>query len=234
MSNIPSSLAYIQIEGAQFRRPVSEALVQQVGGSINGLLDDKTAQESRFTTDEALIAANAASAAAALAAITAVRDFYTPVGTVIASMLSEAIFQSQVGSSGILGTNWVLADGRNVAGSSYQTLTGNATLPDMRDKYLRGKNNGLIPPLNPAGDLSLGTYQADAIASHIHQFNSFTLINTDPSNTGDIVKDDGSEFLRSQTGSSSITFNTITNPPTTADTEVRPRTIIINYFIRIN
>ena len=50
----------------------------------------------------------------------------TPVGTVMHSMLDEATFQGQTS------TDWVLADGRSVAGSVYQSLTGLSVIPDLR------------------------------------------------------------------------------------------------------
>lgn len=57
MSDIPSSLAKIQIEGTQFRRPVSEALQQALGAAINGLIDDKyNVQDPTFVSIAAQIA----------------------------------------------------------------------------------------------------------------------------------------------------------------------------------
>ena len=50
MSNIPSSLAYIQSQSLQFRGPISESSLQQVGGTINGLLDAKTANDANHVT----------------------------------------------------------------------------------------------------------------------------------------------------------------------------------------
>jgi hypothetical protein len=78
-----------------------------------------------------------------------------PVGSIIQSMLTLAQFQS------IVGTSWVLADGGSCSGSVYESITGNSTVPDARSVVLRGKDNGR--GLNPAGDVALGTYQADAV-----------------------------------------------------------------------
>jgi hypothetical protein len=58
-----------------------------------------------------------------------------PVGSIVASMLTEAQFQ------GVNGTDWVLADGRSVAGTTYAVATGENTVPDLRGQFLRGRVN---------------------------------------------------------------------------------------------
>ena len=63
MSNIPSSEQKIQIEGAQLRAPVSESLVQTIGGSLNYLIDKADAQDVYNTTNDANIVALNASIA---------------------------------------------------------------------------------------------------------------------------------------------------------------------------
>lgn len=80
-------------------------------------------------------------------------DTNIPIGTVIQSMLTTAQFQS------IKGTGWVLADGASCAGSSYASITGFLVVPDIRGRVLRGKS--YTSGNNQAGDLALGTYQAD-------------------------------------------------------------------------
>lgn len=50
MTNIPSAGNYIQIEGARTRSPVSENLVQTMGGTTNYLLDQNTARISDIAT----------------------------------------------------------------------------------------------------------------------------------------------------------------------------------------
>ncbi len=73
------------------------------------------------------------------------------VGSIQQSLLSEAQFQAVMGT-----TNWVLADGQGVSGSTYQTLTGNANVPDFRGCFVR----------MAGGDASgVGLIQADSINS---------------------------------------------------------------------
>jgi microcystin-dependent protein len=57
------------------------------------------------------------------------------IGDMRHSMLSLAQFQS------INGTGWVLADGSSCVGTKYQTITGNANIPDLRGRVLAGKDD---------------------------------------------------------------------------------------------
>lgn len=76
-----------------------------------------------------------------------------PVGSIIHSMLTTTQFANEMGDT------WVLADGRNVAGSRYQTVQGSSTVPDLRGAFLRAKGSSY----NPDGDLPIGTYTADKV-----------------------------------------------------------------------
>lgn len=91
---------------------------------------------------------------------------FMPVGSVMHSLLTEAEFNSEIGSS----TYWVLADGRDVSGSAYATLTGNTTIPDMRGRFLRGKNNGISTSAgDESGERGIGSFQASQLPTHQHQ-----------------------------------------------------------------
>lgn len=58
-----------------------------------------------------------------------------PVGMIVASMLTQTQFQS------LNGTSWVLAYGQSIAGSTYASVTGNSTAPDLRGRTLAGVDN---------------------------------------------------------------------------------------------
>lgn len=73
------------------------------------------------------------------------------VGDVRISLLTEAQFQN------INGTDWVLMDGQSSAGSAYETLTGNSTVPDAVGRFLRMEGGAAA---------SLGSQQADATAQN--------------------------------------------------------------------
>jgi len=63
------------------------------------------------------------------------------VGDIKQSILTETQFIAELGV--VEGRKWVLADGRNVAGTRYATLTNSVTVPDLRGAYLRmaGQNS---------------------------------------------------------------------------------------------
>lgn len=62
-----------------------------------------------------------------------------PVGTITASLLNPQKFESLVGSvqDSAAQAVWVLADGRDVRGSAYAKLSGEASVPDLRGYALQ-------------------------------------------------------------------------------------------------
>ena len=60
------------------------------------------------------------------------------VGDVKQSILTDVEFANLMGANG---AKWVLADGRAVTGSMYETLTGNTHVPDLRGTFLRMAGN---------------------------------------------------------------------------------------------
>lgn len=143
-----------------------------------------------------------------------------PVGSVVASMLTESQFQTE------RGTHWVLADGRSVAGSKFATLFGSSTLPDLRGVFLRGKNNSRSDgKQNPDGEVALGVYSADKFTSHTHDaayiFRTTTLTNLD-----------GATF----NAGGNANYLGRTTSPTAAQggNETAGKNVTVNYFIKIN
>jgi microcystin-dependent protein len=144
----------------------------------------------------------------------------TPVGTVIASLLTEAQFQAQRGK------NWVLADGRNVAGTKFAELFGSSTLPDLRGRFLRGKNNGQSTSLgNADGEIGLGVYQADDNKAHTHG----AIFNTGTNSVGGA----GNEATARSLNGSALGGLTVTNFIQSSGGEARPKSVTVNYFIKI-
>lgn len=131
------------------------------------------------------------------------------LGDIRASMLEEADFQTENGAE------WILADGRDVSGSDYAILKQVTNVPDLRAVYLRGKDNAR--GLHPDGEQALGSYQADQFASHSHS--------TGASNGGNWGKISGSTPDAWWTGSST---------GSAGGNETRPKTVTVNYFIKIN
>ena len=60
-------------------------------------------------------------------------DIWT-VGSIQQSMLTEPQWATALGAEA---SKWAIADGRDVTGSKYATLTGNNTIPDLRGAYMR-------------------------------------------------------------------------------------------------
>ena len=142
-----------------------------------------------------------------------------PVGSVIHSMLTEAQFQAEHGS------DWVLADGRSVVGSKYETITGEANIPDMRGQFLRGKNNGRNDGNeDPAGERAVGAYQADKVKSHRHR----TVSSYAGTYGGYSISGTRGVFAVNATN------GTADYTAIDGDGESAPKNITINYFIKIN
>ena len=157
------------------------------------------------------------------------------IGDVIHAFLSEVDFQAQRHAG------WVLADGRDVTGSKYHTVTGNTTIPDVRGLALRAKNNGRSDGNeNPDGDLAIGTFQDHSFTSHNHGGGNhghslFGRGGSSPTNVGDRVCTSGANASApdrtiqemSATGSGTIIANDGGN-------ETRMRNITVNVFIKVN
>jgi hypothetical protein len=143
----------------------------------------------------------------------AIIDLIYPIGGYITADLTEAQLQAQ------MGVGFVLADGRSVVGSAYETITGKTNIPDRRGTYGRMKDNGR--GLDPNGDPALGSFQADQLASHRH-----TSIRGDnvPLNVAGIPDTTGEQFANNSQANTSLT----------GGNETRPKTTIENVFIRIN
>ena len=130
------------------------------------------------------------------------------VGDIKASALTEAQMTA-------LDDTWVLADGRNVGGSEYESITGNNSVPDLRGQFLRGLDqSGTIDP-EGAGRTLLDT-QADEFKSHSHTYSGHVSLGASGNNnTGQ------KEQIDTQTDLA-------------GGAETRPKNISVNYFIKIN
>lgn len=162
----------------------------------------------------------------------------TPVGTVVSSLLTEAVFLSESGFS-----QWVIADGRDVSGSDYSALTGELNVPDMRGMFIRGTNNARTDGLeDPDGERALGSFQSDRFGAHTHDvayqaWNISIYSNPYYQNYGSVngpCPDSPDGYVASGP------FRCINgrSKPDAARTkggpETAPRNIAVNYFIKIN
>lgn len=148
------------------------------------------------------------------------------IGSIDGTVLSEAQYQA------INGVGYILADGRNVAGSAYAAITGNATVPNLTGRYVRMKSHG--SGTNPDGDTALGTVQTGNVASHTHPITitnpTFGSINRvavfNPAN----VMESGSDQLGATGGVPAVTFSIFPDGFSTGD----PQHQRIKWMIRIN
>lgn len=162
-----------------------------------------------------------------------------PVGTILPCMLTETQFHAQLGNP--IPTTWILADGRDITNTTLQKISGYTLAPDLRGRFIRGKDNGAGK--NPDGDLSLGTYQADQFGAHNHNFNDpghahslnesiGLLLNSYAVGSSVSAFDQtfgaGVTGLATNTGFTGITFNS------NGGNETRAKNLTVNYFIRIN
>lgn len=144
-----------------------------------------------------------------------------PVGTIRKSNLDTFNFGQTYGG------NWVLANGQDVTGSKFETLTGQSTVPDMRGLYLRGFDNG--KGTDDPGHL-IGTFQDDEIKAHNHTFksgnNQWAGVHTFGNQTYGTYTDYMERPEKTDDGA-------IMNNGLLLD-ESRPKSLMVNYFIKIN
>ena len=151
------------------------------------------------------------------------------VGSIQQSFLDATEFES------IMGTDWVFADGRDVSGSLYETITGNSTVPDCRGLFLRTVGGNADP--------AIGGTQTDEVIDHIVRCNNTGGSTTQlwfDEGTGSRVPSSGRTTIRgvaieigqrNQTSSADITS---TRAGDDGAAETRPANITVNTFIKIN
>ena len=157
------------------------------------------------------------------------------IGDIIMSTLGEADFVNEHGGPYPVGsqTSWVPCDGRNVSGSAYANKTGLLCVPDLVGRYPRGADIR-----GKTGVITAGTGQTmeDTLLSHVHSYHAFKAeadggtgfvgsdfnSNSGGQNDGNWAKDYISSGPEQLSGRASL-----------AD-ETRPKTTIVNFFIRIN
>jgi hypothetical protein len=165
------------------------------------------------------------------------------VGSIQQSMLTEAQFATQLGATEA--GKWVLADGRSVAGTAYATVTGNATVPDMRGAYLRMAG---VNPTNTSWDGgTLGGWQNDTTRRPRSNFtgttsttgsHSHTMKTTSDESKSGYVSGGGGSWFPDVSGANSMypagNHSHNVNITGGGDPETRPKSYSVNYFIKVN
>ena len=153
------------------------------------------------------------------------------IGDIVMSTLNEQHFQNQHGGPYEIGKQpaWVLCDGRNVSGSEYEHVSGSSYVPDLVGRYPRGADvGGKTSVVTPAA----GQQMEDALASHVHSYHAYKA--EADSGTGFV----GSDFKSNSGGQNDLNWATdyASSGPQNCHVadETRPKTTIVNFFIRIN
>jgi hypothetical protein len=147
-----------------------------------------------------------------------------PIGTVVSSMLSEAQFRE------IYGSGWVLADGRAVAGTAYAKLIAE-TAPDLRGVFLRGMTLGRDGKTGDpdGGERVAGSYQADALIFHQHEFNRTTSPGPGEETHSALIAHANSGSPRGRTN-----FMLVGENSDYQSLETRPRNVAVYFYIRVD
>lgn len=144
------------------------------------------------------------------------------VGEIFESMLTEVQLQA------ILGSGYVLCDGRDVTGSKYEEITSSPFIPDARGIFLRNQQGSRSDGVgNVDGNLPIGTLQTDSVVEHSHSiiaaFNIMTF------NGGQVSR----PLVSTGTWINQLANFQVNIEPTTGN-ETRPKCVTVNVFIRIN
>ena len=154
------------------------------------------------------------------------------VGSIQQSILTEAQFQAQMGT-----TDWALVDGRSIAGSKLAQITGKATLDDMRGAFFRAagqnSNNGASwngGALNSFHDYTTARprntpFTTDNPGNHQHGNGSGAQINSDG----------GPNWISGHQSDATSPAGAHTHTITGGgDVETAPSHFSLNTFIKIN
>ena len=166
------------------------------------------------------------------------------LGDIKQSTLTEPQFKTLLGV--LEEKNWALADGRDVSTSAWAAITGRTKLPDLRGSYLRmaGQNSTNLAWVGG----TLNGYQEDT--TRVPRDTSFTT-NSSGSHSHTFQRNAGNFSGDTRYQDQTFTpINAATNGVTTTrginsagdhthtitggDTETRPKTYNVNFFIKIN
>lgn len=162
------------------------------------------------------------------------------IGDIKTSILNFTQFASLAGDSTTFNattSQWAPANGVNVTGSKYATLTGSATLPDLRGMFLRGLNNFGISTRSdgnqdPDGaSRTVGGYQSDQLLAHKHiQGYDASAISGKYGRVQTGLT--SGRYEHSDTNSASGDWSSYTS--TVGVAETRSRNAAVYYYIKIN
>lgn len=167
------------------------------------------------------------------------------LGCVVSAILPEDAFQR------LNGKQWKLCNGQSIAGSKLAQETGIEKAPDFRDAFPRGKNSGKYLADGPTAvtdEIDLGANMPDSVGPHHHSVN-------DPGHSHPLwVKDDNfpnqrdrslpvgngpvnkgtDQMSGSQSTGISISDNVTSVVDGKATKETVPKSVTVNFFIKVD
>jgi hypothetical protein len=166
------------------------------------------------------------------------------VGTIVSSLLDESKFAKLVGdnpTSKPPKITWVLADGRNVAGTKFASLQRRNTVPDLRGMFLRGIDpSGATDPDGPRLAGSLQTFATAlpsvAFVGATSQEPAHNLPNNANASRNDFFDVPGGPVAAVVVAPSQPLpphhHNVTVNGG--GDSETRPKNVAVFYFVKVN
>lgn len=147
------------------------------------------------------------------------------LGSIQHSMLTPTQFTS------LNGACWKLMDGSSIVGSQLATLTGMTTVPDARAMFFRGANNGRTDGYKNPQNMALGqTQNQDWKDFYMSNNNWGTGYNHGWNGNQKATAPHTSNLTFGGGWAAGGTINWYYDPIA----EVRPNSITVNYFIKIN
>ena len=236
LDRIIDSKIAVAMRGAGPTAPDVENVKSQVDAAVIEQMDDLnvTVQNNRqiiTSFGEELVALNAELAklktdnAKMQTDLATVKTAPVPVGTVVPSLIPVAQFQALYGTFSATST-WALANGSDVTGSEYAKVMGRTTVPDLRGAFFRGAGNNT----NGWVGGNINTYAEDSTK---RPTTAFTTVVNDP-----LVHNGNARGLAgaAHAGVESFLYagKSTQNVSGGGDAETRPKTYVVNYYIRIN
>jgi hypothetical protein len=164
----------------------------------------------------------------------------TAAGAVVGSIVSSTLTENQfITATGKDSANWRMCDGRSAVGTTYATLTGRANVPDLRGAYFRMAGNNSTNPAWKGGNLL--EWQEDATRMPHNKFHTstsgnhrHTLSKMQGGNAGEWASTNFASGNGNKEWPTTDVDGNHSHNVYGGDTETRPKTFNVNYFLRVN
>jgi len=165
-----------------------------------------------------------------ISALTLAQENYGKVGDVRYSVLPPNQFER-------LNPGWVLMDGRPVNNTEYQRLTGQSTIPNGQDQFIRGIDTKNETPRRPgdhqpwATGMPTNTFRTnEENSNHAHDFERYDV----GGDTGKVATTSGGGLNRTYQPAATSKGGAHYHAVTGGDEETRPTNIALFIYIKID